>query len=340
MNLTRLFAYEVAPQRKSPIKMAPRGGSFTATNEIRSSLTTLLRTSKLEVQSFVDFRIGNSPAANQRSHAVRDLAVDFIFDSNPVAKSAATKLAERLSNAMDDRSPATLLMITAFTSGAKGRVIMWAFPQEEAFQFSATGGKARIKVLSDIFSRSSRLRKAALFEGQNRATDFWSGRVIDLQATGSSGKAADYWLSSFLDCRFALSGDAGTRLLVTYLRQTYDACKSDADREQLYSSMVAIRTSPKKAWSFKTFADHYLHDNAKQSFIQTVPAEQRNLTFQFNRQEFEEKLNFRVFRLKENVYVSAPFESIGNSVHVSNDGLRTLTCKGEIIEEHVRAKHA
>jgi hypothetical protein len=340
MNLTRLFAFEVVPQRKAPVKSIPKGGSFAATNEIRDSLRALLGTSKLEGQSLVDFRTGSNLAANQRSHVVRDLSVSLVFDNNSVAKAAASKLAERLANAMDDRSPPTLLMITAFIDGIQGRIIMWAFPQEEAFQFSATGGKARIKVLSDIFSRSSRLRKAALFEGQNRSTDFWSGRVIDLQATGSSGKAADYWLSSFLDCRFALSGDAGTRLLVTYLRDTYDACKSDDDREQLYNSMVAVRTSPKNKWSFQTFADHYLHDGAKRSFLQIVPSEQRTLTFEFKRKEFEDKLNFRVFRLKENVYVSAPFETIGSSVQISNDGHRTLTCKGEVVEERVRARYA
>ncbi len=340
MRLCRIHAYEVTPQRTSATKSAPTGGVFRVNEEIRESLETLVASANLRSQAEVHFRVENKAGLQQRQHAVRDLVMDFAFGANIAAKSASQTLANRLAQSMDDRSVSTLLMLTAFEDGARRRMTFWGFPHDEAFQFRSGEGEARIRLLTDVFSRSSRLRKAALFEGERRATDFWSGRVLDLQSTSGLGKAADYWISLFLDCRFGLEGKAGTRLLVRHLRSAYESLDTQSDRDQLYNAMVAIRTSPKHTWSLNQFANQYLDGEAKRVFVQSVPTELRNLSFKFQRDEFEAKLNFRVFRLKDDVYVSAPFQTIGTSVHITDGKQRTLRCEGPIVDDKVRARHA
>jgi len=340
MRLFRICAYEVTPQRTSDTKSPPTGGAFPATDEIRQSLDSLLTSSKLAAQAMVDFRVDSRLDLQRRQHIVRDLLISYAFRPAAKARTAALTLATRLSEAMDERSVPTLLMLTVFKDGSQRRMIMWAFPQEEAFQFRTSSRGAQIRLLTDIFSRSSRLRKAALFEGQDRITDFWSGRVLDLQSTAGFGQAANYWINTFLDCRFGLEGNAGTRLLVESLRRTYESLDEQADRDQLHSAMVAIRTSPKRTWSLKQFAGQYLQGEAKRVFVQSVPTEMRNLSFKFQRDEFEKKLNFRVFRLEDDVYVSAPFATIGNSVKIEDGQQRKLRCEGVIVQEKVRARHA
>lgn len=343
MDLFRIYAYAVSPQRKARAKQAPSGGAFPVNDDIRKALDALLASSKLVSQAEVHFRIDGDNNSPPRQHAVRDLVMDFAFQGPSKAKSAAQALSTRLADSMDERSPPTTLFILAVgRSGALRRMTMWAFPHDEAFQFRSSNNRPRIRLLDDIFSRSSRLRKAVLFQGRNRNSDFLTGRILDQQAMGGFGKAADYWISNFLDCRLGLEGEAGTRLLAKHLQEAYGSLDDQADRDQLYNAMTAIRTSPKTTWSAKQFATQYLQGEAKRVFVESVPADLRNLSFKFQRDVFEAKLNFRVFRLENDVYVSAPFGTIGNNktVRISDGQQRRLRCEGPIADEKVRARHA
>lgn len=335
MTFFRIHAYEIVPQRTKQTKTAPVGGSLPAATDFANSLISLYSSSGLNRQAVVNFRATGATATRQ--HDVRDLVMGFTFGSPQKAKSCAVKIATRLSNWMDDRSPASLLMLTGSDHGAKRRMTMWAFPQEEAFQFRASRGNARIKLLKDIFSRSSRLRKAATFEGQDRKTDFWNGKVIDLQAS-KLGTTANYWTEDFLDCRWALAGKTGTRLLASHLRTAYESVDEQDDRDQIYNAMVAVRTSPTQSWSMTKFSSQFLTGEAKRLFDQGVPSELRNLSFKFDRTEFESKLNFRVFQLEDDVFVSAPFGTIGNSVTIKDGKKRILKCQGPVVDEKVRAR--
>ena len=341
MELFRIHAFAVIPQKTADEKSPPNGGAYPVNAEIRAVLENLFVSSKLSTQASVDFRVDGKTNLQERKNAVRDLIMEFVFGTPPKARVAAQSVATRLAESMDERSPPTLLMLTASRNGSDCRMTMWAFPQDEAFQFRASKSGAKIKLLSDIFSRSSRLRKAALFEGRQRQTDFWTGRILDVQSTGGFGKAADYWITDFLDCRFGLEGEAGTRLLVDHVKVTYDSVVGEDDRDQLHSAMVAIRTSPQKTWSLTQFANRYLQGEAKRAFLQSIPAEMRNLSFKFQRDVFEKKLNFRVFHLENDIYVSAPFDTVGEGkpVRVSNGEQRTLRCEGPVVSEQVRARH-
>lgn len=340
MRLFRVYGFTVTPQRTSQEKAEPAGGAFRLTADLRESLDGLFISSKLAQQSMVDFRVEPRDGSSTRRHAVRSLILDFGFGTSSKAKSSARSLATRLSDSMDQRSPSLLLILAASKDGSERRMTIWAFPRDEAFQFRNARGGPSIRLLTDIFSRTSRLRKAALFEGQNRRTDFWSGRVLDLQTTGAYGKAADYWIGNFLDCRLGLEEEAGTRILASCLRKTYEAVEDQASRDQLYSAMVAVRTSPKRTWSLKEFANQYLHGNVKQTFLDSAPSSDlMPLSFHFSRDTFESKLNFRVFHLENGVYVSAPFSAVGQNVTVEEGRKRKLRCEGEILDEKMRARH-
>lgn len=340
MELFRIYAFAVTPQRTADQRSQPSGGAFAVNDEIREALDKLFASSKLTSQAPVDFLVDGEEDLQKRRHVVRDAVMQFAFGASAQAKSAASSLAARLADSMDERSPATLLLLSGCREGAKRRTTIWAFPQDQAFQFRPSKAGARIRLLDDIFSRSSRLRKAALFEGGQRRTDFWSGRVLDLQTTGGFGRGADYWIAAFLGCRLGLEGEAGTRLLVKYLRQTYDSADNQEIRDQLFGAMMAIRTSPKRTWSLKQFARNYLNVEAKKAFIAEVPEELAGMSFAFDRKVFEDKLNFRIFRLQDDVYVSAPFGTIGSSVQVSEGKQRRLQCEGVVVDEKVRARHA
>jgi len=341
MDLLRLHAYEVVPQRLAKAPTPPRGGAFAAPAEFKKSLDEFFTKSKLDKQPSIDFRpehTGNG--SGTRSNSVRDSVLSYCFDPAPTAKQAALKLATKLGSSMDARSAFTLLLLSAYQDGNRRRLVLWAFPKDEPFHFTTTGERAKVKILKDAFSRNSTFRKAALYEGERSDTSFWSGRVIDKHHQNGFAGAADYWVSDFLNSRSSLAGPAGTRLLARCLRTAYDGSESLTDREQISDAIVAVRASNRTRWSMRSFANEYLSGDIKTAFLESAPQETRTTPFTLQKPEFEEKLNFRVFRLADDVRVSAPFGVIGQSVKISGGRQRTLTCKGTIVGEKVRAKHA
>jgi hypothetical protein len=180
-----------------------------------------------------------------------------------------------------------------------------------------------------------------LFQGQNRRTDFLTGRALDYQANVTSREVADFWIGRFLDAVFGIREDAGTRQLAKCIRIAFQAAKDSGEKEQLYAAIVAIRRSPRKRWSLKGFADTYLEGNLRDVFLESAPNEETvNSSFDFNRDIFDSALNFRVFHLESDVWVSAPFDEVGRSVVLSGEKEKRLTCEGTVIEEYVKTRHA
>jgi hypothetical protein len=340
MNLLRLHAYEVTPQRLAKTHVPPRGGAFSAPTSFKAALEDFISESKLDEQPSVDFRPAHDTSSSSRMNTVRDLIISYCFDQPSTAKRSAIDLAKRLGESMDDRSAFTLLLLAAYQESNRRRLVLWAFPKDEPFYFKATGDRATIRILKNAFSRNSTFRKAALYEGERDTSSFWSGRVIDKYHQSGFSGAADYWVSMFLDSRSSLAGPSGTRLLAKCLRQVYDASESHDEREQLSDSIIALRASNRTNWTMRSVANNFLSGEVKEKFLEVVPDETKTTPFKIQKEEFEDKLNFRIFRLANDVRVSAPFGVIGSSVKISGGKQPTLSCRGKIVAEKLRAKHA
>ena len=341
MELLRLHAYEVTPQRLADTLTPPRGGAYSAPVEFRQAFEEFYNKSKLDQQPSIEFRPAPpTDGVSTRQNAVRDNLLAYCFEHAATAKKAAMELATRLGQSMDDRSTFTLLIFSAYREGDSRRLIMWALPRDEPFHFSVSGDRAKIRILKDAFSRTSSIRKAALYEGENSHSSFWKGRVIDTAHKNGVAGAADYWVSTFLDSRSSLTGPAGTRLLASCMRATYDGTQDKDERDQLADAIVAVRASNRTRWTIRSFANEYLKNDLKTRFLEAAPEEIKTTPFTLQKDELDKKINFRVFRLEDDVRVSAPFGAVGQSVKISGIGERTLTCKGKIVDEKVRAKYA
>jgi hypothetical protein len=129
-------------------------------------------------------------------------------------------------------------------------------------------------------------------------------------------------------------------LLAKCLRATYDSLTDQDQRDQISDSVVGVHKSKRRQWSLGSFAKEFLDGAARQAFLEKAPKELHSSMFQFEKEEFERKVNFRIFRLTDDVIVSAPFGTIGKSVIIQGGATRTLKCEGAIIDEKLRAKHA
>jgi hypothetical protein len=284
MELFRVHAYSVLPQRGMESPITPEGGAIAISTEFQRVVAENLKSAKLESRTVVDFQM--DPVA--RANSTRDHIMRYAFGEPSDANAAALSLACRLSAAMDLRSTPCLFVAAVFRYGVRLAVTLWTFPRDEAFRFRQGSSGPSIEVLTDVFSQTSRLRKAAQFQGRQLRSDFLSGRVLDFQADHAFRDVADFWIGRFLECRLGIAGNAGTRLLARTVRKAYEVCDNLEDKEILYTAVMAMRLSPYQRISLQDFADRYLSGRARDIFMNAAPnADGLSSAFDFQRELFE-----------------------------------------------------
>ncbi|QDV85583.1 hypothetical protein [Planctomycetes bacterium TBK1r] len=328
MNLTRLFAYEVFPQKGVANPVQPEGGLIKPQSELKRTLANLIRDNRLDSQTPISFCV-DDPRAAHRQNAVRERLMRFAFGAGATIGKNAGDLALRLSQVMDDRSNPFLLLLSCFKDKSKARVVLWAFPKDEGLKFSTTAKGAKVEVVEDVFNISSALKKAAIFTGENKPNSFWEGRMVDIQ----SGRT-DLWVERFLACRLSVSGIYGTTLLSEHLTKAYKQSDSLTVREELFNAIVGVRTAPVKRTSFLKFANDYLGNDAKSEFLAVVPVDQQRMSFDFDRDTFEKKIGFRAFKMSDDVFITAPLGTIDQSVQIQDDQLEYA---GTITDDYLKA---
>lgn len=315
MNLTRVFAYEVFPQKNAVTPTFPDGGRINVAASLRQTLDQMIRQNRLDSQTPVAFVVEH-PRTGQRTNEVRETLLNFAFGSGNHVSESAGSLSLRLSTFMDERSHPFLLLLSVFRDQSKATVVLFAFPRDKGLKFSMTTNGANVEVVKDIFNISSNLKKAAMFTGENSEDSFWEGRMVDFQ----SGRT-DLWVERFLACQLSVSGVHGTSLLCEHLTTAYRKTTSQNVREELFNAIIAVRTAPVRRMSFLRFANDYLGNVAKSELLAVVPPETQNMSFDFDRATFERKVGIRVFRMADDVIVAAPLPTINNSLMVNQDQL-------------------
>lgn len=165
MQLKRIYAFEVKPQRLADTIERPVGGAYIAPPGFVSALEEFLRSARLDEQAPISFRSHFIADGEHAQNEVRDKVRAFTFGVSQTAKAAASFLALRLSNSMDQRSASSLLVLTAHAGETKSRFVGWAFPKDEPYGFKADGESADLEIIQNAFSRSSSHRKAVMYIG-------------------------------------------------------------------------------------------------------------------------------------------------------------------------------
>lgn len=342
MSLIRLYAYAVSPQKriKKEERASPVGGAIARPGkQLQAAIDEAIASARADGVDAVHFIVD----PNTRTCPVRDAVMSFAHGNGPQAKSSADELARRLSASMDKRSDPALLIAAAIDGGNGSRdTFLWIFPRDEAFRFRpGTKGVPSIDFLNEVFSKNSKLRKAAIFLGANNRSGFLTGKVYDAQARWRSRGAADFWVTTFLECQQAIKAQSGTRMLADALKAAHKKAKTPAARAQLYSAMTGVLTSPTTRWSLDSFAKHYLNDEALDIFNEVTSSHNaHNTTFTFHKDTYEKRIGIRVFHLDSGVVVHSPFDQVGETVKLSGKEMNKLTCTGTIVGERVKAGHA
>jgi hypothetical protein len=346
MDIFRLFGYAIEPQRTVTDEdfVDPEGGSLPIRAQLRSALSKSLKVAEdsgLMTQVTLDV---DQRADGHRSSLVRNAVIDLAFRRGAASERGALELARQLSRAMDYRSRDCLFLCAAYREGEKRQVALWIFPQDEAFRFSVGGAQGPdIDLLTEIFSRTSALRKMALFEGREISTNFLDGRVLDFQV-GRADDVADLWIRRFLEARTTITPAAGTKLLADALKKTSRADIPPEERKQVLTAAIAVNNMQRQSWSLEQVAHEFLAGKAKEIFLAAAENDEaRSAVFRLDRPALARRLNTRTFQLPEDVLVSAPINEVGDDKVVEviddTDGER-IRIEAQIVEERLASRNA
>lgn len=276
---------------------------------------------------------------DSRHNDMRELIRKHAFGDDNAADEAAKEISERLSVAMDNRSHPALLLIASEKDGSICQVSLWTFPRDEALRLISQR-TASLEVLTDIFSQTSRLRKAAFFRGGQAKTEFLGGKILDLQSGGGPRAVADFWLADFLLSMPAIRPKAGTQMIAKALIQCAKETADLTEQQQLQSAAMSIRSGPKQKWSPKEIAENFFNADLASRFQSKFPnVATYNTSIEINQDTYADNLNFAVYRLDSGVIVSSPFSEIGESVRITGTPEKgnRLSCEGRVVSQKVRS---
>jgi len=310
-------------------------------DRLSATLETTYSQSGLERATAVDFVITN-PDSGNRENPVRSAMLAMAFGTPDAANEGAVNLAARFGWATDLRSKPSLFIATvhAGTSSTRRQVVLWTFPQQEVFRLRTDGADATIDVL-EVFIRDSPLRKAALFTGGRGSRDFLTGRALDAQSGSTDRSVADLWIVKFLDARLQMSSDEGTRLLALSLRHAHDKLEGNPEAQaEVQAAIVRLRNTRATRVTLAQVSAQFSQPVAAAFRTQQVNADALTAAFELNKALFDALVEYRIYKLGNGVWVSAPFGTLGRDVteELSAEGKR-LTATGIVESERVRSRH-
>jgi predicted acetyltransferase len=150
-------------------------------------------------------------ASDSKQNDARDLIVDYAVSPT---ESSGRLIAERLQSFTDGTPGLGLLFLIRGTEeeGASTRTIVSRFPADVGILAEVQKSGLEIEYLEQVFMKSSKRYKAAIYEDADPSTGFWKGQVVDRQINSNDVRAtADYWLLDFLASELFTTSISGSR---------------------------------------------------------------------------------------------------------------------------------
>jgi len=332
LTLDRVYAFSVTPQRgiDEADVAAPSGGSVRITNALRQVVDRAFEKVSATALTTVDFDFDGL-----RNNEVRDQVMTVAFGATQAPRTAASRLARRLSATMDNRSRSALLLVTIETDDPKRRVSMLLLPREDVIQLGGSNEELLLTLLNDAFSTGSGLRKVARMHGHNNKSQFLSAEVLDLQLMSGQKSVADFWIREFLKARPRLDSETGSRHLAVAIQRAFDAAPEN-DRDAAIAAIFKASSGRVAKTSLAKFADELPTELHEAYFRGLADGELRRTAFDVDRTIVKTILAQWMITTKDGVVIYAPADTIGKAVQVTQSGAkRTVKYSGTIDKERV-----
>ena len=336
-EIDRVYAYAITPQRAvdAEAREEPRGGIVPvdkAVVEIIATSFNQLRENEMSSVVFEGFE------GVERTHPVRDALMAIAFGQTQAPKAAALKLAARLSSVSDERSRDSLVVVVAEKDGDRRRVTLLVLPKENVLQLKNKSAEQTVlRMLADAFGAGSHLRKVARAQGVNAKSQFMTVDIYDYQFRNSDRAVADFWMRNFLQARYHLDSQSGTKELSAALRRALLESPTD-ERDAVFGAMHKLSSGAVPQTSLQLFADTEVPQNLHDAYFRGVQPHMRKPVFDVAVPLMKQSLGRRIIVTNDGIVVSAPNDIIGTpsiKVETATNGARRVSVNSSVKEERV-----
>lgn len=256
---------------------------------------------------------------------------------------AARDIALLLQSATTHRSGLGLffVLVGEAVAGASKRVYLSRFPADNGITAEEYEGGLKVELLEQVFMKNAYAYKAAVFDGSNFDSDFWSGRAIDKQVSSKSTAISGYWIKGFLRSDFKTTAALGTRRFAQALRKTIEETPNIEIKHELTAVATLAKNFANKTVSIDTLSRTFnLTEPAATALKRTLQKPGYSASsFKFSVVEFKKHIKYRQLQLHNGALLTAPagdFDKVFRRQDSPSGDQTTFTTEGRIVDESVR----
>ena len=259
-----------------------------------------------------------------RVSTMPELIAGLIADSGQLVKSSKD-MARALYNAQRKVSNPGLLCVILAKLGRKDCLVVLKLEYREGMQIhpimTADGQQTfSATILDDLtLTEDARVFKAAVFRSGGADAEALEGLASDDQRRTGEGDLAEFFLVTFLGCRFASEPDRMTRDFYEAASEFFESLPDVEQRIEYRRALVATLLSPTPTMVASEFSEQFLRDEHKAGFDALLAERDAPLTtFDKDISLIEGKLKRTRLRTTHGLTIVGPPETIAERVSVQD----------------------
>lgn len=338
MGIINIFSFLVPPEKNSSTPSIVKGTDVPLQDDLFKMLSDIFHRAEKECMTPIRFLMQEDGAQNNE---VRNSIISIL--KKPELQIAQT-LAERLRDCTTGKSGLGLLFFIIGEEEETKKIVISRFPADQGILAETKGNTLTIEFVQQVFMKSAKNYKSALYKGSSFDSDFWTGHLVDKQLNLKYSEVAHYWIHNFLDSDFKTTAKAGSRRIALALK---DATKKTDDlkvKEEIISCIKLLQNAAEENISINSIVERFhLSDKASNLIISEIPNSQLIYDeFRFDLEEFKNIAAYKSVELDQGQIVTAPADIFDECINIeeinTKDNIYHLSTDGKIVDEKIKSR--
>ena len=304
MPIDTIHSYLVYPNKGSKEPKLIRGAILPFEGKLYDQLRDVYEITNTECK--IDISFEAAPDGKQEN-ACRNLIIQFMRDNSI---DNGRLLAERLSAFTTKRSSLGLMFLMTGNNlphSDEQKLVVSRFPANQGILAEEKPEELNLKFIEQVFMRSAKAYKAALYIDNSLDVGFWNGRVVDKQINSRDLETSAYWIKDFLASDFLTTSANGTRRLAVAIRDAARTTNNLEIRRELSAAAILVHGLDGQILNVPDFVRRYgLSNEAEKeinkNFRNPKLAQEK---FMFNTLVFKNELPYKSIELNTGVVLTA-----------------------------------
>jgi hypothetical protein len=334
MKIFKIHSFLVNPEKGVEDQTDIRGTELPLKGSLFNLLSIIFQKAPNECKYDIVF---NPSDAGAQQNDVKDLITEYTLNSKTKNGREIAKILQLQST---KRSGLGLLFLIVGKIESEYRLVISRFAAENGIIADDGGSSLKVKFIEQIFMKNAKAYKAAVYQGSNPASHFWTGKAIDKQINNRMN-ISEYWIKDFLKSDYTTTGERGSQQLAEALKSTINSSDTPIDiKEEITAAIKLAKGQNGQIVSMKTFLKRL---GVSEEAVGIVKGQTKDSIFEARFKMIYEELckyiAFKTVELDNGASLSAQTTHFEEVFDIEEDkGRLKYSTKGIIVNEKVRKR--